>query len=433
MASKNLPQALQAEIITIGDELLYGQITDSNAEWIGKTLAENGFRLVRKSTVGDTQEDIMAALDQIRPKTQLVLITGGLGPTKDDITKKTLAEYFGVGFRTDEGVMAHLEQIFARRNREMTQLNRMQANLPSNAKVLHNAVGTAPGMWFDDGRRVIISMPGVPYEMRHIVTERVLPLCRERFELPVIHHRMIRVSGVPESRLSAMLEEWEASLAPDFSLAYLPRFLDVRLRLTAIGVAGEEVPQKMEAKLREIEHLLGDKVSDWEGHDVETTLANFLKAHQQTLATAESCTGGLIAHQITRQAGSSAYFQGGVVAYANAAKEHLLGVSPETLANHGAVSEQTAREMAQGVREKLGTDYGIATTGIAGPDGAVPGKPVGTVWIGFASRQQVKARLFQITTDRMINIRYATMAAMNYLLVSARKELHQSASHTLAQ
>jgi nicotinamide-nucleotide amidase len=408
-----------AEIITIGDEILYGQITDTNSQWISAELDKIGVRTIRKTSVGDNQSAIVNALQAAEAVADIILITGGLGPTKDDITKRTLADYFGTKLVFDQSVLDNITRLFSARGREVTPTNRQQAYVPANCKVLPNLIGTAPGMWFERHGKVFVSMAGVPYEMKKMMKEAVLPMLQERFETPHIIHRMIKTINIPESTLSDMIEEWELALPPHLKLAYLPRMGQVRLRITGIGKDREALLADINRETEKVVAIIGKYFYGYDDDEIETTVAALLLEQGKTIATAESCTGGYIAHQFTKHAGSSRYFVGGIVAYSNEVKISQLGVLPETLAAHGAVSEETVRQMAENVRVRYGASIGIATTGIAGPDGGTPEKPVGTVWIGYADGTQVIAKKLALAQERSLNISLTSNAVLDLV----RKQL----------
>jgi nicotinamide-nucleotide amidase len=407
---------VNAEIITIGDELLIGQVIDTNSAWLGQQLTMNGIRLVRKTAIPDQPDEIVVALSEALKRSDIILFTGGLGPTKDDLTKKTLADFFGVKMRLDEHVLEHITQLFARYGREMTPTNRTQAEVPEGCEVIHNANGTAPGMWFNHEGKVIVSMPGVPYEMKAMFADLILPKIRAAFSLPAIYHRTVMTQGIGESWLSDTLEEWEASLKKDnIGLAYLPGPSQVRLRLTAHGANEAELKAKVDARIEELFPLIGNNIFATLDTKLEIVIGELLTKNKQTVVTAESCTGGYIAHLITSVAGSSAYYLGSALTYSNQLKMKLLDVPEELLQKHGAVSEEVVRVMAENVRRKLGADYALATTGIAGPGGGSEEKPVGTVWIAVASKDGVEAKKFQFGDNRERNIQRSAITGLMML------------------
>ena len=414
-----MPTTIRAEVITIGDEILFGQIIDTNTQWISTELTNIGIRTVRKTSVGDEADVILAAFTEAAARADVVLITGGLGPTKDDITKKTLCQFFGVGMVRNQTALDLVTDFFEKRGRQMTDLNRMQADLPENAEYIQNDWGTAPGMWFDHNDTVFISLPGVPFEMKSLMTHRMLPKLKERFEMPVIRHKMVRTIGMGESFLAERIEAWEDALPPHIRLAYLPSFGQVKLRLTATGADNEQLGRELDQQVATLLPLIGEYVYGYDGDEIETVVIRLLKEKNLMLGVAESCTGGQVAATLTKVPGVSAVFAGGVVSYSNEVKIIALGVKPETLGTFGAVSEPTVSEMAEGVRIMLGTDVGIATSGIAGPDGGTPDKPVGTVWIAVATDKGTVTKHLKLTQYREQNITLTT----TYLLNLLRKQL----------
>ena len=404
-----------AEVITIGDEILYGQTLDTNTQWMGQRLNEIGVKIIRKVALGDQREEIVKGLDEASQRADIILITGGLGPTKDDITKKTLAEYFDTPLIMNEEILQHITDLFTKRNLKMNALNEAQALVPRDCTVIPNSQGTAPGMWFEHDEKVYVSMPGVPYEMETMMSESIIPKLREVFALPVIYHQMIQTVGIGESWLAEQIEEWEDNLPPHIRLAYLPSFGRVKLRLTAVGENRLQLEEDVAAQVRQLEPIIQKYIYGYGDKTLEEAVGELLNEAEKTLAVAESCTGGFLAHSLTSIPGSSRYFQGGVVAYSNALKTSLLGVLEETLSNHGAVSEETIRAMAEGGRERLKTDFGVATSGIAGPGGGTPDKPVGTVWIAVAGPGETVAKKILLSNNRLVNIRRSTVVALNML------------------
>ena len=408
------------EIMTIGDELLYGQVIDTNSAFMGQELAKIGLRVRQISSVSDRADEIVAALDQARRRAQVVLITGGLGPTKDDLTKHVLAQYFNSELVMHEPTLHHVEEIFKRFQRPMLDVNRQQALVPANCEVLHNAVGTAPGMWFTDQGTVFVSMPGVPFEMKRLMTDHVLPRLQARFHLPPIEHVVVMTAGLGESFLAAKIADWEDTLPPNVKLAYLPSFGAVRLRLTGTddGHSTEHGPNlrgRMLALLPALRERIGDFIFAEEETTLEAAIGQLLLARNLTIGTAESCTGGLVAHRLTGVPGSSAYFRGSIVAYHNDIKQQELWVKAETLAQYGAVSEATVREMAEGARKRLGVDVAVATSGIAGPGGATDTKKVGTVCLAYADANQTISREYVLVRGRALNVEYAAQSLLTML------------------
>jgi nicotinamide-nucleotide amidase len=410
-------QLVKAEIIAIGDELLYGQIMDTNSHWISQELDLIGVKVVRKTTVGDNRTDILDAFAKAEQRADIVLITGGLGPTQDDLTKPLLAEYFGCEVIEFPDAVEAVTSFFKRRGREMTQLNILQGHLPSCCTYVPNEVGTAPGMWFEENGTYWMSMPGVPHEMKKLMKDFVLPKLPEIYELPVIYHKVIKTVGIGESWLADLIKDWENSLPDHIRLAYLPSLGHVKLRLTAFGTDKNVLYQQVEAQISKVMPLIDKYIYGYDEESLESAIGKLLKNAGKTLALAESCSGGYVSHLVTTVPGSSDYFQGSIIPYHNQFKEHILGVNSETLRSFGAVSEQTAREMAEGVRRIFGSDFGLASTGIAGPDGGSEEKPVGTVWIACAGEGFLETRKLQLTQDRMLNIQLTGVSVLNLLRI----------------
>ncbi|HEX8039595.1 MAG TPA: competence/damage-inducible protein A [Chryseosolibacter sp.] len=405
---------ITAELLTIGDELLYGQIVDTNSQWMSAALSDAGIKVIRKTTVGDEEEEILNAFREAENRSDVVLITGGLGPTSDDLTKPCLAKYFNCELRLHEEALAEVTEFFTSRGRALTDINRQQAFLPSCCEKVTNRMGTAPGMWFSRNNKVFVSMPGVPHEMKCMMSERVIPKLKENFNPPTIHHTVIRTVGIGESFLAEKISAWEKSLPAHIRLAYLPGYGEVKLRLTAIG-SGAELKNEIDALIEKLKPLAGEYSFTIGDDPLEVVVGRILNERKLTLSVAESCTGGFLSHLITSVPGSSNYFAGSVVSYANEVKVNNLGVSRETLDKAGAVSEPTIREMANRVRQEFHTDIGVATSGIAGPGGGTLDKPVGTVWIAYADEHRTVARKLQLSKDRLINIRLASISALNLI------------------
>jgi nicotinamide-nucleotide amidase len=404
---------MKADIITIGDELLIGQVIDTNSAWIGQELSTAGIAVRERVAVSDNAEHIVAAIDAAKSKADLILITGGLGPTRDDITKKTLCDYFGMGWKMDEQVLNDVTQMFARFGKEVSDVNKLQAQVPDGCVVLRNSFGSAPGMWFEREGKIFVSMPGVPHEMKGIMTQHVLPMLRGKFSLPVIIHKTILTQGIGESVLAEKISGWEDTLeAENMKLAYLPSTGQVRLRISAFGTDRATVEDAVNRKTDEVLPLIRKHVFGYDADTLEGLVGKMLTERKQTLCTAESCTGGLIAHKITSVVGSSAYYTGSIIAYAYEVKMEQLDVPPGLLAQFGAVSEECVRAMAEGARLKLHTDYAISASGIAGPAGGLEGKPVGTVWIALASAEKTIAKEFRFGDNRGRNIERTANAAL---------------------
>jgi nicotinamide-nucleotide amidase len=402
-----------AEVITIGDEILYGQITDTNSQWISAELDKLGIKTTRKSSVGDSREEILKILAEAESRADIILITGGLGPTKDDITKKTLADYFESDMAINEVALAEVTAFFRVRGRELTELNRLQAMQPLKARHISNRVGTAPGMWFEKEGRIFISMPGVPFEMKEMMSSIILPKLQEHFETPVIYHKIVRTVGIAESVLAVKIEQWEDNLPENIKLAYLPELNIVKLRLTATGDTLEVLQKQVDAEIEKLRPLIANYIYGYGAEELEKVVGELLINQGKTIALAESCTGGYIGHMLTRIPGCSAYFLGGMVPYNNEMKINILGVRQETIEQHGAVSEQTVREMAENIRKVCGSSIGVASSGIAGPHGGTDDKPVGTVWIACADEQGTVTRRLQLGTERNINIHLTAINVLN--------------------
>ncbi len=402
---------MQAEVIAIGTELLLGQTIDSNSAWIGERLAELGVTLRRKTVVADRVDDVLAALNAVMADTQWVIITGGLGPTRDDLTKGILNDYFGGRLVYHPEIYRHIEALFARMGRVPGALNREQAEIPDVCEWLPNAVGTAPGMLFERQGQRFVSIPGVPFEMKHIMESHVLPRIRAESDAH-IEHRFFMVQGIPESELAERMVDWESSLAEGLSLAYLPSPGIVKLRLTARTATDHAAHVLLEQASASLRTLLGRDIFAENILSIEEVVGELLKASGQTVATAESCTGGSIAALLTRIPGSSQYVQGGIVAYANEAKIQLLGVPEADLVQHGAVSDPVVRAMARGARQRLNADWGLASSGIMGPDGGSAAKPLGTVWLAVSGPGVDWAARFQMGDHRERSVRKSVLEVL---------------------
>jgi nicotinamide-nucleotide amidase len=407
-----------ASIITIGDELLIGQVIDTNSSWMAQELNKMGILVKRRVAVGDDQDDIREALDEESKRSSLILITGGLGPTADDITKPLLCKYFGGTMVIHQPTLDHVTHIFEKiLKRPMIERNTKQAEVPDVCTVLKNEQGTAPGMLFKKDGKIFVAFPGVPHEMKWLMTHQFLPMIPELFETGFIEHKTLLVAGIGEAFLAEMIQDFEEALPAHCKLAYLPNFGMVRLRLTAFG-SDKTVLQK---ELNTLFQSLKEKVKEFlvidEDIPMELAVGRLLQQKGKTLATAESCTGGYIAHLITSHPGSSAYFTGSVVSYDNAIKQRILHVTPETLETSGAVSEATVKQMARSVLDIMQTDYAIAVSGIMGPDGGTPEKPVGMVWVAVANKEKMITKQFNFRFDRRRNIELTSTHALNLLRV----------------
>lgn len=411
---------MKAEIITIGDELLIGQTIDTNSAWIGKQLYLIGIDVNRINSISDKKQDILDALNESRKRADLILITGGLGPTKDDITKHTLAEYFNSELYLDKEVLSSIKKFFDLRGREMLEVNKLQAELPRKATILANPVGTASGMWFEDKGQIFVSMPGVPYEMKSLMENHVLPKAKSYFKTPEIIHRTVLTQGIGESFLAEKLSDWEDELRNSgLSLAYLPSPGLVKLRVSSKGI--ENGKKLVDEFVNELYNRIPELIFG-EGKD---TLQNIIGKHltdqNKTIATAESCTGGYISQLITSIPGSSKYYKGSTIAYAYDVKSNDLNVSADDLNSFGAVSQQVVEQMARGIKKKMRCDYAIATSGIAGPEGGTDEKPVGTVWIAIATPSKIISKKYLFGNDRQRNVHKTAITAFNLL----RKELER--------
>lgn len=395
-----------AELITIGDELLIGQVVDTNSAWMGRELNNIGIEVLRIVSVRDREEEILEAINNAMKRVNIVLVTGGLGPTKDDITKQTLCKYFNTELIFSEEVFENVKRVLAGKI-PMNKLNKGQAMVPKNCTVINNPVGSASASWFERDGKVLVSMPGVPQEMTAVMTESVLPKLHERFQTDVIMHQTFLVQHYPESVLAEKLEAWEVALPDCIKLAYLPKLGIIRLRLTGRGHDRKEVETLLNREKAKLETILGEDIFSEEDTPLEVIIGELLKKRKLTVSTAESCTGGSIAERLTSIAGSSEYFKGSIVAYSNEVKEDLLHVSSETLEKYGAVSEETVIEMVKGAMKALKTDCAVATSGIAGPGGGTPEKPVGTVWIAAGYKNEIRTYKQETNRGRAMNIERA--------------------------
>ncbi|MCW3463861.1 CinA family nicotinamide mononucleotide deamidase-related protein [Chitinophaga nivalis] len=406
---------ITTSIITIGDELLIGQTIDTNSAWIAQQLNAMGIWVHRRVAIGDIKKDILEALEREAAVSDIVLITGGLGPTADDITKPTLCEYFNTRLVQDEGALRNVLHIFESRGLPMLQRNVDQSMVPEACTVIQNRRGTAPGMWFEKEGKIYVSMPGVPHEMQGIMEDYVLPQLGTHFQTPAVLHQTLVTSGMGESFVAERLTAFEAGLPPYIKLAYLPSYSLLKLRLTAFGDDKVVTAAALSIQFQELKKLLADITVADQDISIGEVLGLLLKEKGKTVGTAESCTGGQISSWITAIPGSSAYFKGSAVTYANETKIKLLGVKPETLAAHGAVSEETVREMLAGALRLLETDYAIAVSGIMGPDGGTPEKPVGTVWMAVGDNNRTVTVKHRLRYDRDRNIQMTAVFAMNEL------------------
>lgn len=406
---------MKAEILTIGDEILIGQIIDTNSSWLGQELGKMGISVVHRASVSDQQAHIVNALNDATKRADIIIMTGGLGPTKDDVTKHTLAGYFGTELVLNEEVLEWVSKIFRMRKLPMIDSNKNQAMVPANCEVLFNRSGTAPGMWFDVNGKIFISMPGVPFEMKVIFEEQCIPRLQKHFQLPVIIHRTIQTCSIGESFLAKKIEDLENALPDYIKLAYLPNIGQVRLRFSGYHSNSEQLKAEMDTIISNLYERIGEYIFGEEDDTLQKVVGMLLKGKDKKVATAESCTGGYLAHLITSVPGSSGYYEGSVISYANQIKINELGVSPETLQTVGAVSEACVIQMAEGVRKKFNTDYAISTSGIAGPDGGSAEKPVGTVWIAVSSSSQTVAQQFNMGDNRERTIHRTALQGLDML------------------
>ena len=406
---------MKAEIITIGDEILIGQTVDTNSAWIANKLNLIGVDIIKIVSISDKKHEIVNALDNAKQDADIILITGGLGPTNDDITKETLANYFGTKLVQNKEVLNNIEQFVIKRKAYMNERNIRQADVPENCTILHNKIGTAPGMLFEDNDKIIISMPGVPFEMKELMTNSVIPILKSKSKKSNIIHKIVLTQGISESKLAEVLEEWESRLPEELSLAYLPSPGLIKLRLTAKGENKTKLEKILRDQISELENIIPKIICGYDSEKLEELVGKLLVKNGKTLSTAESCTGGNIAHLITSVSGSSEYFKGSIVAYSNEIKQSILSVSKSNLDNYGAVSKQVIEEMACGIRDLYKTDFAIATSGIAGPSGGTEEKPVGTTWIAVADNTQVISKKYIFGDQRERNIKRASLTALNML------------------
>jgi nicotinamide-nucleotide amidase len=418
-------QQIQASIITIGDELLIGQVIDTNSAWMAQELNKAGIRVARRVAVGDVWDEIWNALDEESKHSPIILITGGLGPTSDDITKPLLCKYFGGTLVIDEGAKQNVINIFTKLNRPIIERNLLQAEVPNVCTVIENKRGTAPGMRFekpapttfggDEKKIIFVSMPGVPHEMKGMMEDDVIPQLSKQFKLPYIVHRTLLTAGVGESFLAELIQDFETALPSHIKLAYLPNYGMVRLRLSTSGFNKTAIENEIEIHFTQLQQLVSNYLVTTQDEPLQNVVGKLLLAKKQTLCTAESCTGGYIAHLLTSIAGSSVFYDGSVVSYSYSAKEDLLGVNHQTLLTKGAVSEEVVIEMAKGALQNIKSNYVIAVSGIMGPGGGMPEKPIGTVWVAIGNKQKIETQKLHFRFDRERNIQLTAAATLNLL------------------
>tara|TARA_B100000900_G_C20561656_1_gene709163 strand:- start:81 stop:1340 length:1260 start_codon:yes stop_codon:yes gene_type:complete len=408
---------MKVSIVTIGDEILIGQIVDTNSAWIAQRLNEVGLQVHKIYSIPDTETAILRTLKYAAKLTDIVIMTGGLGPTNDDITKKTLATFFNDTLQRNEVVLAHIKTLFEKKGvKKLNKLNEQQADLPSKCKVLLNPVGTAAGMWFNKDGKYFISMPGVPFEMKAIMSSLVLPLFQSKFGAGVFLHKTILTHGIPESVLAELLENWESLLHPELKLAYLPSESRVRLRLSIKGENKNKLNEIIDNEIKKLKTIIPEYIYGEENDRIEQRVGDLLLSKKATVATAESCTSGYLSHLITSVPGSSSYYRGSILAYDNEIKQKILNVSPDSIKNYGAVSEQVVKEMALSVKKIMSVNYALSTTGIAGPSGGNGEVPVGTIWTAIAGPNGVKTKKYHFGTERSWNVKRGSNAVLlNFL------------------
>ncbi|MEC7877466.1 MAG: competence/damage-inducible protein A [Bacteroidota bacterium] len=404
---------IYCEIITIGDEILYGHILDTNAKWLSKNLNELGVKTNKISTIGDNYIQIKDILQSSIKENDIIILTGGLGPTNDDITKKCLNDFFKGKLISDKNTLSHIKKIFKKRNLDLTKKNRDQALVPDNCKVLHNKYGTAPGIAFEKDNKLVISLPGVPYEMKSLFEDKCSQIIKQKFSLSIIHHRTIKTVGIGESWLSDLISEWEKNLDHTISLAYLPSIGRVKLRLTGRGNNLKKIKSAIDKEEKKVVPIIRKYIYGFDNEELESCVGNLLIKNKKTLSIAESCSGGYLSHLVTSIPGSSKYFSGSIVAYSNNIKINNLNVNKKNIEKFGAVSKEVVEEMATNVRKKFNSSIGISTSGIAGPSGGTEKKPVGTVWIGYSDKNKTLSKKLLLTNRRDINITLSSIGALN--------------------
>lgn len=412
---------INAELISIGDEILNGQTINTNASWLGRELAKLGVNTKFISTIGDDKNEIINSLNLSISRADVILITGGLGPTKDDITKHTLAAYFNTELKENSTALRLLKQYYKNANRELNKLNQTQALLPEKCTPVINEIGTASGMWFDHNGKIIISMPGVPREMKKMMSDSILPKIEGVFNLDRIEYFFLKTVGVPESDLAIKLESWEKNLPKELKLAYLPSYGMVKLRLTKVKPISDVIIREV---ILDAKKIIGKYIYSYnEKETLQEAIGKLLLRYNSTIATAESCTGGHLSHLITTIPGSSQYYKGSVISYSNEIKQNELNIDSDLIKKYGAVSEEVVKQMALNIKRKFSTSYALATSGIAGPDGGSPEKPIGTIWIAIAYKETVKAKRLHLNQSREDNIHLTSIACLNLLRQTINEQL----------
>ena len=412
---------VSCHIITIGDEILYGHILDSNSKWLSEEISLLGLKISRKSTISDKYNDIKNSIDKSTSKYNLTILTGGLGPTNDDITKKCLNDYFKGKLILDNKTFNHIEKIFKKRNFDFTTKNKKQALVPDNCIVLHNQFGTAPGMLFKKNNNILISLPGVPFEMKSLFEDKCVKIIKDKFKLPVIFHRIIKTVGIGESWLSDLISDWEQNLDSNISLAYLPSLGRVKLRLTSHGKNLKEIKSKVNIAEKSLIPLIEKYVFGYDSDELENIIGKLLNRLKKNISIAESCTGGYVSKLLTSVPGSSKYFKGSIIAYSNEIKIKSLGISKDKISNFGAVSKEVVEEMAKNIKDKFNTSIGMASSGIAGPKGGTKDKPIGTVWIAIADKDRIISKKLKLTERRDLNIILSSINLLNLLRIFLKK------------
>lgn len=406
---------MKASILTIGDEILIGQIVDTNSAWIGSESNKIGLAIDQILSISDKKESIIKAIEYLHLSSDIIFVTGGLGPTNDDVTKHCLCEYYDSELYINQEALQNVERFILARNAEMNQNNRNQALFPDKAEFIPNLNGTASGMWFEQDGKIVVSMPGVPHEMKSMMADWVFPHIQKRFSLPFIFHKLVHTTGIPEAKLAEILSGWEHKLDSRISLAYLPSPGLNKLRLSISGNDKDEIEQAVEAEVLKLQQIIPENIIGYGSETIASVVGQMLKKSNQTLSVAESCTSGSLASAIASIPGCSDYFKGGIVSYANEAKINTLGVDEATITEFGAVSKPVVEQMAKGAKARFNTDYAIATSGIAGPGGGTDEKPVGTVWIALAGRSGVTSHKFTFGADRQRNIQRSVTAGLEML------------------